>query len=138
MRMEKFWFIELRKQKKPFHEDEHRKELLIAFSRQFQQFEEETYPLIQLNKVYDDLHNLVYSLQAKPDRQICLSFGLVSGKIGGENYRNFLFHIPLKINLQKQIITLEADTLAHVITCEQAFTELIDKHFPGESEEKSP
>ncbi|MCB0853606.1 MAG: AAA family ATPase, partial [Bacteroidetes bacterium] len=75
-------------------------------------------------------------LQAKPDRQICLSFGLVSGKIGEEEYRNFLFHIPLTINLKKQIISLQADTIAHVITCEQAFTELIDQHFPGESEEK--
>ncbi|MEZ4773269.1 MAG: AAA domain-containing protein [Bacteroidia bacterium] len=89
-----------------------------------------------LNQTYDALHDLFYTLQSQPDRQICLSFGLISGKIGGNWYRNFLFHIPLKISLKRQTISLEADTLAHVITCEQSFSDLLDQHFSREPEEK--
>ncbi|MEZ4829074.1 MAG: AAA family ATPase [Bacteroidia bacterium] len=89
-----------------------------------------------LNLAYDTLHDLFYTLQSHPDRQICLSFGMLSGKIGGEWYQNFLFHIPLKISLKRQTITLEADTLAHVITCEQSFSDLLDEHFSREPEEK--
>ncbi|MDX2247967.1 MAG: AAA domain-containing protein [Bacteroidia bacterium] len=89
-----------------------------------------------LNLTYDALHDLFYTLQSQPDRQICLSFGLISGKIGGEVYQNFLFHIPLKITLKRQMISLEADTLAHVISCEESFSDLLDLHFSRETEEK--
>ena len=118
-----------------FEESELRRELYIAYARNFHKFQESAHSQIQTNAAYDALHDLFYALKAQADRQICLSFGLVSGKIGGQIYRNFLFHIPLKLALKQQSLSLEADTLAHVISCEQTFTELLDTHFPGESEE---
>ncbi|MEM7370025.1 MAG: AAA domain-containing protein [Bacteroidota bacterium] len=119
-----------------FEESELRQELLLAYKRSLLSCQEESANLFQINHTYDALHDLFYALKAKPDRQICLSFGLVSGKIGGKIYRNFLFHIPLKLSLHKQTLSLEADTLAHVISCEQSFTDLLDTHFAGEPEEK--
>lgn len=119
-----------------FEESELRKELFVAYKRSLQSCREDASSLLKINSIYDRLHDLYYSLKAKQDHQICLSFGLMSGKIGGKVYRNFLFHIPLKLSLHQQTLTLEADTIAHVISCEQAFTDLLDKHFEGESEEK--
>lgn len=119
-----------------FEDDELRVELYRSLQRNFQAYQEDTHHQTQVNSAFDQLHDLFYTLKAQPDRQICLSFGLVSGTIGGEIYRNFLFHIPLKASLKQQQLILEADTLAHVITCEQSFTELLEAHFTGESEEK--
>lgn len=116
-------------------DDEHRYQLFLSYSRSFRKFQESAAGTLKINRIYDEIHDLFYSLKAQPDRQISLSFGLISGNIGGENYRNFLFHIPLKLILEKQTLTLEADTLAHVISCEQSFSDLLESHFSHESEE---
>ena len=119
-----------------FADDSLRKELFQAFERSFAGQQQLAAGGQELNATYDRLHDLYYSLKAQPDRQLCLSFGLISGQIGGDHYHNFLFHIPLKLKLKKQALSLEADTLAQVISCEESFTELLDNHFAGEPEEQ--
>ncbi len=84
------------------------------------------------NKLYDALHTLHYELKAKENRRLYLSFGLISGKIGNQNYRNFLFNVPLKISLKSQEITIETDTFSSKIFSEQYFVELFDTHFKHE------
>lgn len=120
-----------------FGDDELRKELFASYERNFSKHQQGQAHFHQINRIYDALHDLFFQLQSAQDRQITLSFGLVSGEIGGEKYRNYLFHLPLKLSLEKQELRLDADTFAHVITCEQNFTELLEAHFEGEDPEKT-
>ncbi len=87
---------------------------------------------IQVNECYDALHSLCYELRSRTGKRLHLSFGLVHGMIGGTAYKNFLFHVPLRLKLKNHEIRIEADTFAYKITCEQYFTELLDAHFPKE------
>ena len=98
--------------------------MFAAYERNFNKHHKGQAHFLQINKIYDALHDLYFQMQTSQDRQVTLSFGLVSGKIGGKEYHNFLFHLPLTFSLEKQELKLEADTFAHVITCEQNFTEL--------------
>ena len=86
-----------------------------------------------VNACYDALHSLYYELRGRSNKRLYLSFGLVTGLIGERPYRNFLFHIPLRIKLKNHEIRIESDTFAGKIFCEQYFAELLDAHFPQES-----
>ncbi|MDW3649520.1 MAG: AAA domain-containing protein [Bacteroidia bacterium] len=120
-----------------FGDDELRKEMFASYERNFNKHHQGQANFLQINNIYDALHDLYFQMQTSQDRQLTLSFGLVSGKIGGKEYHNFLFHLPLTLSLEKQELILEADTFAHVITCEQNFTELLEAHFQGEDSEKT-
>ncbi|MEM6802255.1 MAG: AAA domain-containing protein, partial [Bacteroidota bacterium] len=120
-----------------FGDDELRKEMFASYERNFLKHYEGQAHFHQINRIYEALHDLYFQMQSRQDRQVTLSFGLVSGKIGGKDYQNFLFHLPLKLSLDKQELKLEADTFTHVITCEQNFTELLEAHFKGEDSEKT-
>jgi HrpA-like RNA helicase len=76
---------------------------------------------------------LHYELKGKETKRLYISFGLVCGKIGNQNYRNFLFNVPLKLSLRSQELTLETDTFSSKIFSEQNFVELLDSHFNNES-----
>ncbi|MEL6698784.1 MAG: AAA family ATPase [Bacteroidota bacterium] len=84
----------------------------------------------KLNGIYDKLHSWLYQLKSQPDFQIFFSFGLLQGGTGKNAYKNYLFHIPLKIELARQEIKVFVDTVAHEIRCEQHFSELIPDWFP--------
>lgn len=88
---------------------------------------------LAVNACYDALHSMYYELRGRSNKRLYLSFGLVTGQIGEQPYRNFLFHIPLRIKLKNHEIRIESDTFAGKIFAEQYFAELLDAHFPKES-----
>jgi hypothetical protein len=88
---------------------------------------------LEVNACYDALHALYYELRGRVGKRLHLSMGLVSGTIGGKVYRNFLFHVPLRLKLKNHEIRIETDTFAYKIFCEQYFTELLNDHFTRES-----
>ncbi|TDX01098.1 AAA domain-containing protein [Dinghuibacter silviterrae] len=88
---------------------------------------------LEVNACYDALHALYYELRGRSGKRLHLSLGLVAGEIGGKVYRNFLFHVPLRLKLKNHEIRIETDTFAYKIFCEQFFTELLDAHFTKES-----
>jgi very-short-patch-repair endonuclease len=88
---------------------------------------------IRLNRFYDGLHKLHYDIKGRDNIRLYFSFGLISGKIGNSNYRNFTFHIPLKLTLKSHQIQIEFDTFSNKIFAEQNFVGLLDEHFNNES-----
>jgi len=87
-----------------------------------------------INYLYDGLHKLYYDIKGRDNIKPYLSFGYINGKIGNSTYKNFLFHIPLKISLLKQEIKIEYDTFTNKIFAEQNFTELLEEHFKKDNE----
>jgi very-short-patch-repair endonuclease len=116
-----------------FEDDPKRLALGTQFKTDFIKYYESYEIPIKINKIYDAFHTLHYELKGKDNKRLYVSFGLVNGKIGNENYRNFLFHAPLKLSLRNQEIKLEFDTFSAKIICEQFFVELFEHHFKNES-----
>lgn len=115
-----------------FSDNASRVKLAAKFKKEFEDFINKNEAPIKINKLYDALHTLNYELKSRDNRKLFLSFGLFSGKIGDQYYRNFLFHVPLKISLKSQEITIETNTFSNKIFCEQYFVELFDTHFNSE------
>lgn len=115
-----------------FDNDKNRTKVFNTFKKDFDDYYNKYFIPLKLNKVYDSFHTLQYELKGKDTKKLYISFGLISGKIGGETYRNFLFNIPLRISLKSQEIKIELDVFANRIFCEQFFTELFDYHFRNE------
>ena len=107
----------------------HRVEMLEMFKRIFQQRAAYNWHIQQINQLYERLHTLFYEIKSQSQNQLYLSFGLVSGKIGGKIYQNFLFHVPLSIQLSQQTLHIYADPLAYPVNGEQTFTPLLAQHF---------
>ena len=115
-----------------FTSNENRVRTASNFQKDFNEYYSKYETPLNTNKVYDSLHSLYYELKGRDNKRLYISFGLVCGKIGSQNYRNFLFNVPLKISLKSQEITLETDTFSSKIFCEQYFVELLDQHFKDE------
>ncbi|MEL6590345.1 MAG: hypothetical protein AAFQ68_09705, partial [Bacteroidota bacterium] len=81
-----------------------REELRQAYERALRKHQAEHGNVEALIQLYDGLHSLYYDLKAHPDRKLYLSFGLLSGGEEKNAYRNFLFHVPLQLKLEKQSI----------------------------------
>ncbi|KXK41725.1 MAG: hypothetical protein UZ11_BCD004001697 [Bacteroidetes bacterium OLB11] len=116
-----------------FSDNENRLKQAEKYKKEFNEFHTKYEIPLKTNKVYDALHTLHYELKGKDNRRLYISFGLVNGKIGNQNYRNFLFNVPLKISLKSQEITIETDTFSSKIFCEQYFVELFGLHFINEN-----
>lgn len=116
-----------------FSDNENRVKQAEKYKKDFEEFHIKFELPLKINKVYDALHTLHYELKGKDNRRLYISFGLLNGKIGNQNYRNFLFNVPLKISLKSQEITIETDTFSSKIFCEQYFVELFDTHFKNEN-----
>lgn len=116
-----------------FSDNENRIKQAEKYKKEFTDFHTKYEIPFKTNKMYDALHTLHYELKGKDNRRLYISFGLVNGKIGNQNYRNFLFNVPLKISLKSQEITIETDTFSSKIFCEQYFVELFDLHFKNEN-----
>ncbi|MFK7926286.1 MAG: AAA family ATPase, partial [Bacteroidia bacterium] len=112
-----------------------REELRIAYQRALRKHHQEHGNASALIQLYDGLHALYYDLKAHPDRRLSLSFGLLTGGSGEHAYRNFLFHVPLQLKLEKQTIRLEMGSIGSAISCEQSFAALLPEWFPEEREE---
>ena len=108
--------------------------IAINFQKEFSEFYEKYELPLKTNRIYDALHTLHYELKGKDNKRIYISFGLVSGKIGDQEYKNFLFNVPLKLTLKNQEFKLEFDTFSSKIFCEQFFVVLFDKHFKNENQ----
>ena len=115
-----------------FTDNENRVRTANNFQKEFTEYHTKYETPLKTNKVYDALHTLHYELKGKDTKRLYISFGLVCGKIGNQNYRNFLFNVPLKLSLKSQEITLETDTFSSKIFSEQYFVELLDSHFKNE------
>lgn len=115
-----------------FSDNESRVKQADKYKKEFDEFHIKYELPFKTNKLYDALHTLHYELKGKDNRRLYISFGLLNGKIGSQNYRNFLFNVPLKISLKNQEITIETDTFSSKIFCEQYFVELFDTHFKNE------
>jgi len=116
-----------------FEEDDHRMQMFETFQRVYNHNRSEQWYAEQVNQLYESLHTLHYELKSHPQAQLYLSFGLLAGKIGGEKYQNYLFHLPLQLRLTQQQIRIETDPLAQSVMCEQHFSPLLEKHFSHES-----
>lgn len=116
------------------HEDGHRVQMLDMFRRVFQEKASANWQALQINRLYERLHTLFYELKSQPQTQLYFSFGLVSGIIGGKKYQNFLFHVPLSVQLSQQTLSISADPLAYPVNCEQTFTQLLAAHFSKDSQ----
>lgn len=117
-----------------FHDDDLRQELLTAYDRVHKEHFQKHAQASLVNQLFDALHAAHYELKAHTEQRLFLSFGLLAGKMGEESYRNFLFHIPLRLEIKKQELSLFPDTFSQTIQCEQAFTHLLEQIFPRESE----
>lgn len=115
-----------------FPDNEDRVRTANNFENEFTEYHAKYETPLKTNKVYDALHTLHYELKGKDTKRLYISFGLICGKIGNQNYRNFLFNVPLKLSLRSQEITLETDTFSSKIFSEQYFVELLDAHFKNE------
>lgn len=115
-----------------FSDNESRVKQAEKYKKEFDEFHTKYEVPFKTNKVYDALHTLHYELKGRDNRRLYISFGLVSGKIGNQSYRNFLFNVPLKIILKNQEIKIETDTFSSKIFCEQYFVELFETHFKNE------
>ena len=104
------------------------------FQKEFSEFYQKFELPFKTNQIYDALHTLHYELKGKDSKRIYVSFGLVCGKIGNQDYKNFLFNVPLKLTLKSQEFKLEFDTFSSKIFCEQFFVELLDNHFQNENQ----
>ncbi|MEO0472209.1 MAG: AAA domain-containing protein, partial [Bacteroidota bacterium] len=126
----KVWVHPIEKGEEDFGAMELRRDLLTSYKRNYAEFQQLEGPRQRINAVYDALHTAYYELKAQTDKRLFLSFGLLSGK----GYRNFLFHIPLRLELQQQELRLITDTLTYGISCEQSFTGQLENWFPHEPE----
>lgn len=104
------------------------------FQKEFSEYYQKYELPFKTNRIYDALHTLHYELKGKDNKRIYISFGLVCGKIGNQDYKNFLFNVPLKLTLKSQEFKLEFDTFSSKIFCEQFFVELFDNHFQNENQ----
>ncbi|MDD3534756.1 MAG: AAA domain-containing protein [Candidatus Cloacimonetes bacterium] len=104
------------------------------FSEEYENYYNEYWHYFVINDIYQALHTLYHELNRKKDKQLFLSFALLSGKIGGQNYRNFVFHIPLIFRLKNRAIEILMDPLTSNVECEANFIHLLDKHFEHKSE----
>lgn len=84
---------------------------------------------IRINQIYEQLHTLYYELKSRDNKALYLSFGLLNGRIGDEVYRNFIFHVPLRMSVRAQVLKIDFDTFANRIFAEQYFTSLFEEHF---------
>ena len=117
-----------------FLADELRVELAKSYQRKLKSHFNQFSKTEQLNRVYEALHTLYYELKAEAERRFSLSFGLVVAGEGKHRYENFLFHLPLRIELERQEIRIESDFLNGGLSCETSFLELLPQWFPGEPE----
>ncbi len=116
-----------------FEDDDLRQELLTAYERVHGEHFQQHAQALAVNQLFDALHATHYELKAHSGQRLFLSFGLVSGQMGDETYRNFLFHIPLRLEIKKLDLHIFPDTFSQTIRCEQAFTDLLEQAFPKES-----
>jgi very-short-patch-repair endonuclease len=120
-------------EKEQFEDNKERVLKYNKYEKYFSDYYKDNWDAIRINRLYDALHQLHYELKGSDSKKLYLSFGLVSGKIGGIHYQNFLFHVPLTLSLKNQEIKIEYDTFANKIFCEQHFSELLEEHFKSES-----
>jgi REase_MTES_1575/AAA domain len=118
-----------------FEQNSLRVSVFANFEIEYKRFYEIYWTAICINRQYDMIHSLYYDLRGKENKRLFISFGLVTGKIGGYFYRNFLFHIPLRLTLKNQEISLQLDTFANKIFAEQFLSEILAAHFPFEAVE---
>lgn len=108
--------------------------IAISYQKEFAEYYDKFELPFKTNRIYDALHTLYYELKGKDNKRLYISFGLITGKIGNQDYQNFLFNVPLKLTLKNQEFKLEYDTFSSKIFCEQFFIELLDNHFIGENQ----
>ena len=116
-----------------FEDDATRVSKFKKFETEFNKYHQEFETPIEINRLYDGLHKLHYDIKGRDNIKLYFSFGLISGKIGNATYRNFTFHVPLKLTLKSHQLKIDFDTFSNKIFAEQNFAELLNEHFKSES-----
>ncbi len=116
-----------------FEESEERSIEYTKFNEEYVRYYQTYWTAICINRLYDAMHSLNYDLRGKENKRVYLSFGLVNGKIGGASFLNYLFHVPLKLSLKNQVLSLELDTFGNKIFSDVQFAELLSNHFNNEN-----
>lgn len=126
------WQVEPLDRGERFEADPQRAEAYLAFEQAFEEYLAQHAGSLLANQLYEALHETYYLLKSNEEQQLYLSFGLVSGQIGGEAYQNYLFHAPLKLKLNKGCLELEWDKVTRSLRCEPQFVSLLPDHFQQE------
>lgn len=124
------WTLEVQKTiTKTIHFDDEPKRIAAykKFEKQFAAYQLEHHLNNQINQLYDQLHTLYYELKQQNNQQLYLSFGLVTGRIANQLYRNFLFYVPLQIVIKQQQLHIDFDDVNTRILAEQHLTYLLEQ-----------
>lgn len=105
------------------------------FKRKFENHYDKHWIAHVINDLYHAFHSLYYHLKGRDNKQLCLSFGLVSGVIGGVQYRNFSFHVPLTLKLKNRAFEIHMDSFNTRIHGECNYVSLLEKHLSNMSSE---
>jgi very-short-patch-repair endonuclease len=118
-----------------FDDDNKRTKAYQQYETEFKQYHLQWWTNIRVNKLYETLHTLYYELKGRDNKRIFLSFGLITGRLGDTVYRNFLYHVPLKLSVRGQELQIDFDTFVNRLFAEQHFTELLPNYFKTEPTE---
>ena len=118
-----------------FDDEPKRTKAYLQYETDFKQYYLQWWTSICINKLYETLHTLYYELKGRENKRIFLSFGLITGRLGDTVYRNFLFHVPLKMSLRGQNLQIDFDTFVNRLFAEQHFTDLLNNYLPNEPAE---
>lgn len=127
--------IDQRKITVTLNSTERLKQLFTAYNKDFEAYFDKYWTAFLVNELYHALHGLYYDLKGKENKQLCLSFGMISGRIGGVEYRNYTFAVPLIMKLKNRAFEIHFDSISSKIDCECNFLTLLDKHFSLDSSE---
>ena len=88
---------------------------------------------LQLAALYDSLHTLYYEVKGSSRLELALSFGLVAMKMGAVRYRNYLYQVPLIMELKKGNIQISLDAVTAGVTCDAHFLPYLKDLHPKDS-----
>ena len=100
------------------------------YQKEFSEFYQKYELPFKTNRTYDALHTLHYELKGKDNKRIYVSFGLVCGKIGNQEYKNFLFNVFIfGGRFNDQIMVAKSGKAWHSMNAGKCSTALILSNF---------
>ena len=108
-----------------FEELPERKHSFAAFQLAYQHYQRHRKSYDLHHALYEQLHTLSYELGAAGKESLSLSFGLLSGKIGGKVYHNFLFHTSLEIRKRGGELQVYLGGNGGRVSCDSSFLQTL-------------
>jgi len=113
--------------------DAERVALWEALNTDHQTYLQEKEACEQINSLFQELQ-AAYFQQQKHTQPLVLSFGLLEGKKKGTDFRHFLFHLSLRMEMEQRSLKVYRTT-EEAPLCEATFVDLMDGWFKGERAE---